>query len=126
MLNLKCDQPYVSSLCFPNIFECWCQAVNYFSQFTRRMKTMILNVALSWTFQFFPIDKNKKTEIFQIRLCWINLAMLFTHLYLMQGEKQKPGLHHQQAENILVLNPQLFCLPTNSQKNYTLAGEMNC
>ena len=28
----------------------------------------------------------------------------------MQGEKQKPGLYLQQAENILVLNPKIYSL----------------
>ena len=34
------------------------------------------------------------------------------------------GLYFKQAENILVLNPQLFCLPANSQKNLP-TGKMN-
>ena len=47
----------------------------------------------------------------------------------MQGEKQKPGLYLQQAENILVLNPQLFCLQTNPQTNLSnnqSNKSMNC
>ena len=35
--------------------------------------------------------------------------MLFTHLYLTQGKKQKPGLYLQQAENNLTLNLQKEC-----------------
>ena len=45
---------YVNSLFFHNIFECWCQAVHHSPQFTQRLKTEILNVALGRTFQFFP------------------------------------------------------------------------
>ena len=66
----------VNSLCFPNIFECWCEAVNYFLQFTQRLKTGILNVALAWTFQFFLVGDSL-----------VDQFMLFTHLYLMQEEK---------------------------------------
>ena len=43
-------------------------------------------------------------------------SMLFTHLYFMLGEKNRIGIYLQQAQNILVLNPQLFCLPANSQR----------
>ena len=42
----------------------------------------------------------------------------------MQGEKKKPGLYLKQGDNILVLNPHFFCLPTNSQKNLP-TGKMN-
>ena len=49
----------------------------------------------------------------------VDQSMLFTHLYLMQGGKKKPDLYLLQAENILVLNPQLFCLPTSSHKKST-------
>ena len=31
--------------------------------------------------------------------------MLFTHFYLVQGKKEKPGLCLQQAGNTLALNP---------------------
>ena len=44
-------------------------------------------------------------------------SMLFTHFYFMQRKKQKPILHLQQAENILALNPQVFCQQIN--KNTT-------
>ena len=51
---------YLSSLCFSNIPECWCLAAYCVPQFTQRMKNEILNVALGWAFQFFPIDKRAK------------------------------------------------------------------
>ena len=55
MLNLKYDQPYFMQIpCFPNILEFLCYAVHYFPQFIERLTTGILNVALGWTFQFFP------------------------------------------------------------------------
>ena len=47
---------YVSSLCFLNILG----TVHYLPRFTQRLKTGILNVALGWTFQFFPIDERAK------------------------------------------------------------------
>ena len=48
-----------------------------------------LNVALGWTFQFFPIDERyKKLEFSRIlRDNLVDQSMLFTHLYLTQGEK---------------------------------------
>ena len=48
--------------------------------------------------------------------------MLFTHFYLMQRKKWKPGLHLQQ-EYILALNSQRFCQQID--KNI-LFGKMNC
>ena len=44
--------------------------------------------------------------------------MLFTHLYLVLREKIVVWFVFQQAEKTLLLNPQLFCLPTNSQKRW--------
>ena len=35
--------------------------------------------------------------------------MLFTHFYLLSGEKIEAWLDLQQAGNTLALNPQLFC-----------------
>ena len=87
MLSLK-----LNFLCFCNIFEFWCYAVHCLPQFTQRLTTGILNVALGWTFQFFHDERDKKTRVFQIRSCLVtdslvDQSMLFTHLYFMQGEK---------------------------------------
>ena len=60
-----------------------------------------------------------------VRDSLVDQSMLFTHLYLTHGEKQKPGLYLQKAENILVLNLQLFCLPANPKKSLP-TGKMNC
>ena len=56
-----------------------------------------------------------------------SIAFLFANSFSIscKEKKQNPGLYSHQAENILVLNPQLFCLPTNSQKNLP-TGKMNC
>ena len=46
----------------------------------------------------------------------INLSCLI----ICEEKKQKPGLYPHQADNILELNPQFFCLPANSQRIYPL------
>ena len=57
------------------------------SQFTQKLKTGTLNVALVWTFQFFTNDEEgKKLEFSRlglIRDSLVNHSMLFPHLYLM-------------------------------------------
>ena len=50
--------------------------------------------------------------------------MSFTHFYLMQGKKWKPGLYLQQVDNILELHPQLFYQEID-KKNLPF-GKMNC
>ena len=64
-----------------------------------------------------------------VRDSLVDQSMLFTHLYLMLGEKIEAWILSQQAENILVLNPQLFCLLANSQRksiHCALVFKMNC
>ena len=42
-----------------------------FPQFTQGLKTWILNVALGWDFQFFPIDeRDKKLEFSRLGSVW--------------------------------------------------------
>ena len=40
-----------------------------------------------------------------IRDSLVDQSMLFTHLYLMLGKKQKPVFYLQETENTLVFNP---------------------
>ena len=50
--------------------------------------------------------------------------MLFNYLYIIQGKNETSGLYPQQTENILALNPQLFCQQIDKKKLIT--GKMNC
>ena len=69
--NMRPALFYVNFLCFPNIFECWCKAVHYFSQFTQRLKTGTLNVAVPWPLQFFQINESdKKLEFSRLGSAW--------------------------------------------------------
>ena len=61
---------YVNSLCFPNSFEfCW-QAVHYFPQFTQRLATGILSVALARLFNFSHDERDKKLEFSRLDPAW--------------------------------------------------------
>ena len=45
--------------------------------------------------------------------------MLFTHLYLMLGEKIKAWFLSPASREYFGVVPQLFCLPANSQRKST-------
>ena len=49
--------------------------------------------------------------------------MPLTHFIILCKEKKEPGLYLQQAENILALNPQLFCQQTDKKISF---GKMSC
>ena len=51
----------------------------------------------------FPIPTDRVERV------WLMLSQLAHFYHLMEGRKGKPGLCLQQAENIVALNPQLFC-----------------
>ena len=69
ILNLKRGESYFIKIpCFPNIFECWGQVVRYFPQFTKRLKTEILNTALGYNF---PHDeRDNKLEFSRLGPAW--------------------------------------------------------
>ena len=73
MLNLKCDQPHLMQIpsVFPTFLNCGVSFyMHYFSQFTQRLTTVILNVALGWTFQFSHDEKDKKLKFSRLRPVW--------------------------------------------------------
>ena len=54
------------------VFGC----IYIFPQFTQRLKTGILNVALGWTFQFFPVSPPNKPCL--VKDILVDQSMLFT------------------------------------------------
>ena len=90
-----------------------------FPQFTQRLKTEILNVALGCS-NISHDERDKKTGVFLIWPCLVrdslvDQSMLFTHLYIMQGEEIEAWFVSPASREYLVLNPQFFSLRTNSQ-----------
>ena len=72
MLNLIYDQLYFMYILsvFPTFFNVSVRQ-HCFPQFTQRLKTGILDVALGWAFQFFQIDeRDKKLEFSGLGSVW--------------------------------------------------------
>ena len=70
-------------------------------------------------FPIFPMMKEMKTGVFQIRLVrdtLIDQSMLFTHLYLMLGEKAEAWFLSPASIEYFGVESIAFCLPANSQR----------
>ena len=72
MLNLVCDQPHFIKLSlFFHYFLMLVLGCTLFPPIYTEIETGILNVALGWVFQFFPIDeRDKDLEFSRLGSVW--------------------------------------------------------
>ena len=118
---------YVNTLCFPNIFESLLLGCTLFSPIYTEIDNWDYECWFWLDVSIFPIMKEIKnwSRPCLVSDSLIDQSMLFTHLYLMQGEKIEAWFVSQASREYFGVESTAFLSANKFTKNLS-TGKMNC